>query len=214
MFQIFEQCFTKDELERFYDDMQHLKIEGEKQNTTEKYYIDHTTSRWELPISSTVREMLEKKISKLLPQHQITFLAYSEQTQPSGLHCDNYGGKFGATCIIPLKDYGDGNDQTLVFDILSKNGQTLSNILEEIKNQMLTIRPKNRNSRSYRLEHIIDNKKIANPCDWMDILGVFPYKYSNMVAFDKRLLHCSNNWFATDSTRKNKDFIIIHTFKE
>jgi len=211
MFQVFEQCFTKNELECFYNDMQRLKIEGEKQSVSEKQYRDHSTIRWGLPKSSTVRELLEKKIPKLLPQHRIVFLAYSEQNQPSALHCDSYGEAFGATCIIPLKDYGDGNDQTLVFNKLSKDGQTIFDIKQELQKEITSKKPKNKNSRTYRLEHIIDNKKIPNPCDWMDVLGVFPYKYGNMVAFDKRLLHCSNNWIATDPQRKHKEFIIIHT---
>ena len=219
MFQIFEQCFTKDELKWFHNDMQTLKLKNKKQDSLEKQYRDPSTHRWELPNNlkpnnisiNSVRKNITEKLLKLLPKHQIYFLAYSEQTKPSRLHCDSYGGQFGATCIIPLKEYGDGNDQTLVFDRLSKNGETLFDISQKIKNEMLTSKPKNKNSRFYKLEHIIDNKKILNPCDWMDLLGVFPYKYGNMVAFDKRLLHCSNNWFATDNTRKHKDFIIIHT---
>lgn len=211
MFYIFEQCFTKDQLDFFYNDMQDLKIKGKKQDSSEKQYRDHTTQRWELPRLSTARKILEQELCKLLPTHNLFFIAYSEQTFPSELHCDSYGGKFGATCIIPLKDYGDDNDQTLVFNKLSKDGQTIFDIKQELQKEITSKKPKNKNSRTYRLEHIIHNKKIPNPCDWMDVLGVFPYKYGNMVAFDKRLLHCSNNWFITDPERKNKDFIIIHT---
>jgi hypothetical protein len=214
MFQIFEQCFTKDELAWFHSDMQDLKIKGKKQDTSEKQYRDLTTQRWELPRPSAVRECIEKKISQLLPQHQIGFLAYSEQSQPSRLHCDSHGGKFGATCIIPLKEYGDGNDQTLVFDKLSKDGQTMQDINEELQKEMTGKNPKNRNSHTYKLEHITDNKKMPNPCNWLEFVGVFPYKHGNMVAFDKRLLHCSNNWLATDPKRKNKDFIIMHTYEK
>lgn len=211
MFHIFEQCFTKKQLDIFYNDMQDLKIKGKKQDASEKQYRDHTTQRWELPRLSTARKVIEQELNKLLPTHQLLLIAYSEQHYPSQLHCDSYGGGFGATCIIPLKDYGDGNDQTLVFDKLSKDGQTLQDMKEELQKEITSKKPKNKNSQYYKLEHIIDNKKIPNPCNWMELVGVFPYRYGNMVAFDKRLLHCSNNWFATDPERKNKDFIIIHT---
>jgi hypothetical protein len=100
----------------------------------------------------------------------------------------------------------------LVFEHSSREGgdtiSTLYRLHEEIKNSV----PKFKHTHKYKLDHCNPNEKfLKNPIDWLALLGVFPYRYGNMVAFDKRLLHCSNNWTTTDPKRQHKDFILIHT---
>lgn len=209
MFQIFENAWTKSELAWFYQDMQKAKHSIEKQNSRDLNYRDPNSLRWKCEKGTDARNRLQKKISQLLPNHQINFAAYVEQHKPNQLHYDKYGGPFGVTCIIPLLEYNGDTDQTLVFNHSSREGEDTKSILirlhEEIKNSV----PKFKHTYKYKLDHC-GNESIINATE---LIGVFPYKQGNMVAFDKRLLHCSNDWNVTDPKRQHKDFIIIHTTK-
>ena len=214
MFQIFENVWSKLELEWFYQDMQKTKNATEKQNTSDTNYKDSDSLRWRCERGTDARSQLQEKISQLLPNHQINFAAYVEQYKPNKLHCDSYGGPFGVTCIIPLLEYNKDTDQTLVFDYLSTETENTELILTKLEQETKKSIPKFKHTKQYKLNHCNPNEKfLKNPIDWIALLGVFPYQYGNMVAFDKRLLHSSNNWTATDPTRKHKDFIIIHTIK-
>ena len=212
MFQIFENAWTKSELAWFYQDMQKAKHSIEKQNSSDLNYRDPNSLRWECEKGTDARNRLQKKISQLLPNHQINFAAYVEQHKPNQLHYDKYGGPFGVTCIIPLLEYNGDTDQTLVFNHSSREGEDTKSILirlhEEIKNSV----PKFKHTHKYKLDHC-GNESIISIINSTELIGVFPYKQGNMVAFDKRLLHCSNDWNVTDPKRQHKDFIIIHTTK-
>ena len=210
MFVIFENAWTKPELAWFYQDMQKTKHNTEKQNISDPNYKDHDSVRWRCEKGTDARNRLQEKILKLLPDHEINFAAYVEQYKPNRLHCDSHGGPFGATCIIPLLDYEANTDQTLVFDYLSKDGETTESILKKLLKETEQSIPKFKHTQQYKLDHCIYNSII----DATKLLGVFPYRQGDMAVFDKRLLHCSNNWNLTDPTRKHKDFIIIHTLKK
>lgn len=215
MFQIFENIWLKEELEWFYRDMQKTKHISEKQSTNDPNYKDFDSLRWRCEKDTDARNRLQEKISQLLPDHQIIFAAYVEQHKPNRLHCDSYGGQFGVTCIIPLLDYNGDTDQTLVFDYLSKETENTESILKKLQQETEKNKPKFRHTKKYKLNHCnLTENILKNPVDYLSLLGVFPYRYGNMVAFDKRLLHSSNDWTATDPARKHKDFIIIHTFKK
>ena len=208
MFQIFDCAWTKPELAWFYEDMQKTKTETSKQSTDEPKYRDLTSLRWQCHPGTDARNKLQEKISKLLPNHGIDFAAYVEQHESNKLHCDSYGGPFGLTCIIPLLEHSAGTDQTLVFDHMSTEGTNTGSILINLHQTTKNSDRKFTHTKTYRLEHC----QFGSVVDSLPLLGVFPYRQGDMVAFDKRLLHCSNNWKATDSTRQHKDFIIVHTF--
>jgi hypothetical protein len=213
MFQIFENAWTHNDLEWFYQDMQKIKQTERSQSSDDPNYKDPDSLRWKCEKNTESRNQLEEKISKLLPKHQINFAAYVEQHKPNKLHCDSYGGPFGVTCIIPLLKYKNDTDQTLVFDYLSVESDNTNSILDKLQQETEKNIPKFRHTKKYKLNHCNPSKNILkNPVDWISLLGVFPYQYQNMVAFDKRLLHCSNDWLSTDPTRQHKDFIIIHTY--
>lgn len=209
MFQIFENAWTQSELAWFYQDMQKAKHSIEKQNSSDPNYRDPDSLRWKCEKGTDARNRLQEKISKLLPNHEINFAAYVEQQSPNKLHCDSYGGPFGLTCIIPLLEHAADTDQTIVFEHMSvegsKTGETLIKLHQTAKNSAV----KFTHTKTYRLEHC-GYEYVINS---LPLMGVFPYRQGNMAAFDKRLLHCSNNWKATDPSRQHKDFIIVHTFK-
>lgn len=209
MFQIFENVWSKSELEWFYQDMQKTKNTTERQNTSDPNYRDPTNLRWKCEKSTDARIRLEKKFLQLLPNHQINFAAYVEQHKPNKLHFDKYGGSFGVTCIIPLLDYNKNTDQTLVFDHFSTEGENTESLLIKLRQTTKHSDAKFRHTHEYKLDHC-GNESIINATE---LIGVFPYRQGDMVAFDKRLLHCSNNWNVTDPKRQHKDFIIIHTTK-
>jgi len=208
MFQIFNCAWTKPELAWFYEDMQKTKTETSTQSTDDPYYRDTDSLRWRRDRGTDARNKLQEKISKLLPNHEITFAAYVEQQKPNKLHCDSYGGPFGLTCIIPLLEHLAGTDQTLVFDHMSAEGTNTGSILINLHQTAKNSSPKFTHTKTYKLEHC----GYESVVDSLPLVGVFPYRQGDMVAFDKRLLHCSNNWTATDPTRQHKDFIIVHTF--
>jgi len=210
MFQIFEDIWTHEELECFYQDMQEAKrtIKTQKKSGDDPNYRDLNSLRWKCERGTDARNRLQEKISQLLPNHQINFAAYVEQYKPNRLHYDSYGGPFGVTCIIPLLEYNGDTDQTLVFDHSSREGEDTKSILiklqEEIKNSV----PKFKHTHKYKLDHC----NLGSVINSIALIGVFPYRRGNMVAFDKRLLHCSNDWKLTDPKRRHKDFILIHTY--
>lgn len=208
MFQIFENAWTKLELAWFYQDMQKIKHSTEKQNSDDPNYRDPNSLRWRCEKGTVARNKLQEKISKLLPTHEMNFAAYVEQHEPNKLHCDSYGGSFGLTCIIPLLEHSTGTDQTLVFDHMSTEGTNTGSILINLHQTAKNSSPKFTHTKTYKLEHC----GFKSVVDSLPLVGVFPYRQGDMVAFDKRLLHCSNNWTATDPTRQHKDFIIVHTF--
>lgn len=208
MFQIFENAWTKSELAWFYQDMQKAKHSIEKQNSSDPNYRDPSSLRWKCEKGCDARNRLQEKISQLLPDHRIDFAAYVEQYKPNKLHCDSYGGPFGVTGIIPLLEYNGDTDQTLVFDHMSTEGTNTGSILINLHQTAKNTPPKFTHTKTYKLEHC----GYESVVDSLPLVGVFPYRQGDMVAFDKRLLHCSNNWTATDPTRQHKDFIIVHTF--
>lgn len=208
MFQIFENAWTKSELAWFYQDMQKAKHSIEKQNIGDPNYRDPGSLRWKCVKGTDARNNLQKKISKLLPTHEVNFAAYVEQHEPNKLHCDSYGGPFGTTCIIPLLEHNRDTDQTLVFDHMSTEGTNTGSILINLHQTAKNSSPKFTHTKTYQLEHC----GYESVVDSLPLVGVFPYRQGDMVAFDKRLLHCSNNWTATAPTRQHKDFIIVHTF--
>ena len=208
MFQIFDCAWTKPELAWFYEDMQKTKTETSTQSTDDPNYRDQDSLRWRRDRGTDARNKLQEKISKLLPNHEINFAAYVEQQKPNKLHCDSYGGPFGLTCIIPLLEHSAGTDQTLVFDHMSAEGTNTGSILISLHQTAKNSSPKFTHTKMYKLEHCGYESVVES----LPLVGVFPYRQGDMVAFDKRLLHCSNNWTATDPTRQHKDFIIVHTF--
>jgi hypothetical protein len=209
MFQIFENAWTKLELAWFYQDMQKAKHSIEKQNSSDPNYRDPDSLRWKCEKGTDARNRLQEKISQLLPDHQIDFAAYVEQYKPNKLHCDSYGGPVGVTGIIPLLEYNGDTDQTLVFDHLSTEATNTESILIRLRQSTKNCATKFRHTHNYNLNHC-GYESVINATA---LMGVFPYRQGDMAAFDKRLLHCSNNWTATDPKRKHKDFIIIHTLK-
>jgi len=208
MFQIFDSAWTKSELAWFFQDMQHTKTETDRQSTDDPKYIDHSSLRWKCHPGTDARNKIQEKISKLLPNHGINLAAYVEQYQPNKLHHDSYGGPFGTTCIIPLLEHAADTDQTLVFDRMSTEGETAGTALINLHQTTKKSAPVFKHTKTYKLEHCGFESVINS----LPLMGVFPYRQGDMVAFDKRLLHCSNDWKATASTRQHKDFIIVHTF--
>lgn len=208
MFQIFKNAWSISELKWFFQDMQKAKHSTEKQNTNDPNYRDPDSLRWVCRPGTSARKQLEEKISQLLPNHVMNFAAYVEQHKPNKLHYDSYGGPFGATCIIPLLEYNGSTDQTLVFDHYSKEGEKTESILLKLQEETKLSTPKFIHTHKYKLDHC-GNTSVINS---RALVGVFPYRQGDMVAFDKRLLHCSNNWKTTDPQRQHKDFIIIHTY--
>jgi len=207
MFATFQDVWKKEELLWFYQDMQRAKCTLEKQNSSDPNYKNPSCLRWLHKKGTDARNRLEEKILKLLPDHEMTFAAYVEQYQPNMLHFDSDGGPFGATCIIPLLDYKGDTDQTLVFDYLCKDGETTKSTLEKLCKETEHGRPKFKHTQQYKLDHCGYNSII----NATKLLGVFYYRQGDMAVFDKRLLHCSNNWNLTDPVREHKDFIIVHT---
>lgn len=209
MFQIFENAWTKSELAWFYQDMQKAKhtIKTQKKNSDDPNYRDLNSLRWKCEKGTDARNKLQKKLSQLLPGHQINFAAYVEQHKPNQLHYDSYGGPFGITCIIPLLEYNGDTDQTLVFDHFSREGENLKSLLTKLQEEIKNSVPKFKHTHKYKLDHCSHDSIINDTA----LIGVFPYRQGNMVAFDRRLLHCSNNWNITDPKRQHKDFILIHT---
>jgi hypothetical protein len=210
MFQIFENAWQKSELAWFYQDMQKAKHSIEKQHSGDPDYRDLGSLRWKCQKGTAARNRLQEKISALLPRHEINFAAYVEQHEPNELHCDSYGGPFGTTCIIPLLEHRGDTDQTLVFDHMSTEGTNKGAIVINLHRTAKNSSPRFTHTKTHRLEHC----GYESVVDSLPLVGVFPYRQGDMVAFDKRLLHCSNNWTATAPARQHKDFIIVHTFSK
>lgn len=218
MFKIFENAWTEQELDWFRHDMQKTKLTTKIHDDDDIAYKDAGRIRWGCEENTVARDRLQKKISELLPNHNINFAAYVEQHKPSLLHCDAYGGPFGVSCVIPLsKEYNSDTDQTLVFDYLSAEKETIKSIIEKLKlrkllknkekNARFKVNPAELQSEKYETTHY------TTLVHQLKLLGVFPYRYGNMVAFDKRLLHGSNDWNKTDPKRQHKDFILVQTFE-
>ena len=208
MFQIFQNAWSKQELEWFYQDMQEIKQHTNRQQANDANYRDTDSLRWECQQGTDARTKLQEKIIHLLPNHEINFAAYVEQYKPNKLHYDSYGGPFGTTCIIPLLEYNGDTDQTLVFDHTSLKDSSTKALLSALKKKGTSSQHTYTHTQKYKLDHCGHESVINSTA----LIGVFPYRQGDMVAFDKRLLHCSNNWTATDPSRQHKDFIIVHTF--
>jgi hypothetical protein len=128
--------------------------------------------------------------------------AYQRQTNPHGIHIDDYGSDhpslFRYTYILAMdtepkfnaiiwKEKAWDNDKLHTF--VAQWGKT-KNLKKKVSNI----------SETEDLEHTFDKNQESYMADYLTLDGIYSYKKGTGVVFDATQLHCTSNW------KKYKEF--------
>ncbi len=122
--------------------------------------------------------------------------AYQRQTNPHGIHIDDYGDDqpdlFRYTYILAMDT--EPKFKTFVWKEKCWDNDALHAYVTEwgklrrLKKKLSNI------SEIQDLEHTIDENQKSYIADYLTLDGVYPYKKGTGVLFDATQLHCTSNW--------------------
>lgn len=138
-------------------------------------------------------------------------IAYVEQFRPCTLHFDpvpenlqQYN--FHKTMIIPVSNFNESHDCTLIFDLLADKQSQATD-----KPYVEHIAHNNRSNNIHFTEfNDIDLSHVESYVKHIKPLFLYRYKLKTAGLFNSSLLHCCNNWSNADN---KKCFVLVHLYQ-
>jgi len=172
------------------------------QDNFDKKYINWQTGdqvidyRLTIDLTSDLSKVISRIVDANFENPLKVWSAYQRQSQPHGIHIDDYGsdnkGLFRYTYILAMDTVPEFKaivwketcwDNSELHEFVNRWGK-LGRLRKKISNI----------SESQDLEHTIDINHMSYMADHLTLDGIYTYKTGTACLFDATQLHCTSNW--------------------